>query len=151
MKALLVVDMQPDTMVGRDTENLVETANRVIAGFDPALVFYIANLKPFEKRPEVAEFAEGLNVVSPHVFFKRRPDAFANPALLAELRATSVDEVDIIGIDGNWCVKSTALGAHRNGMKANVLTCAVVSKNKDAFRNKTIGKLADAGVTIMEE
>lgn len=149
MKALLVVDIQPDTVATRNIGNLIETANNIIGTFDPARVFYIENLKPFAKQPEEAQFADGLKIVSDNVYFKRRSDAFSNPKLLESLQALRVDEVDIIGIDGNWCIKGTALGALKSGLKVNVVTSAVVSKNEDAFKNRTVEKLVDAGIKVV--
>ena len=38
-------------------------------------------------------------------------NAFSNSQLLQTLKDEQVDEVEIIGIDGNHCVKETAFGA----------------------------------------
>ncbi len=52
------------------------------------------------------------------MFFKRRSDTFSNLKLAEELVSMDVDEVEIIGIDGNWCIKGTALGAIGHGLKS---------------------------------
>ena len=61
-----------------------------------------------------------------------------------------VDEVEIIGIDGNHCVKETALGALENGFKATVNERAVASMNKREFED-TKQQLRDAGVAVISE
>lgn len=149
MKALLVVDIQPGTVASRNTEGLVETANAIIADYNPESVIYIANLRPFASAPSGNPFVENLNVVSENVFFKKRSDAFSNPQLMKKLVSIGADEIEIIGIDGNWCIKGTALGAVKNGFKATVNTKAVVSKNLSAFENKTQAKLVGAGVVFI--
>lgn len=149
MKALLVVDVQEDVMRGRKTEGLIESCNAVISRFATNQVFYIANIRPFAKDPIGNPMANGLDVVSHNVFFKRQPNAFSNTAFLSALHEQNVDEVEIIGIDGNWCIKATAFGALRNNLKVSVNTSAVVSKNPKAFRLKTVPRLERAGVEIV--
>ena len=149
MRALLVVDVQKDVMRGRDTEGLIETCNDIIARYAPEQVIYIANLRPFAKEPAGNPMASGLAIVSDNLFYKKRPDAFSNRLLIERLRMLDVDELEIIGMDGNWCIKSTALGALRNDLKASVNTSAVVSKNPSAFTKKTIPLLKQAGIKVV--
>lgn len=149
-KALLVVDVQPETMKGRDTDGLVETCNEIIGRYPAELVFYVANLRLFAPEPAGNPFAEGLDMVSEQVFFKHRSDAFSNPALALALAACAVDAVEVIGIDGNFCIKATALGALREGYDVAVNKRAVASKNPAWFQ-ATAKKLVDAGVAIIDE
>lgn len=148
-KALLVVDVQPETMKGRDTDDLVGACNEIIGRYPDKRVFYIANLRPLAPEPTGNPFAEGLNIVSGLVFFKRRSDAFSNPVLAPALAARGVEAVEVIGIDGNFCVKATAMGALRSGLAVAVNRRAVASKNPERFE-ATARKLADAGVTIVD-
>lgn len=150
MKALLVVDVQPETMKGRDTDGLVDACNEIVGRYPAKLVFYVANLRPLASEPAGNPFAEGLNVVSDQVFFKRRSDSFSNPALAPALAARDVDAVEVIGIDGNFCIKATALGALRGGLDVTVNKRAVASKNPARFES-TARKLVDAGVVIVDE
>lgn len=114
MEALLVIDIQPETVKPRSAESLIQDWNAIIGTYDPGAVAYVANLGPFSKIPQGNPFAEGLDVVSENIFFKRVPDAFSNPALSGWLEEISADSVRLIGIDGNWCIKSSALGAVRH-------------------------------------
>lgn len=151
MKALLVVDVQPETMKGRDTDGLVDTCNEIVGRYPAELVFYVANLRPLAPEPTGDPFAEGLSVVSDQVFFKRRSDSFSNPALMPALAARDVDAVEVIGIDGNFCIKATAMGALRGDLGVMVNKRAVASKNPERFETTTAKKLADAGVVIVDE
>lgn len=136
-------------MKSRDTEGLIGACNDIIAGYAPEHVVYIANLRPFAKEPAGNPMASGLTIVSENLFYKKRPDAFSNRLLMERLRKLDVDELEIIGIDGNWCIKYTAFGALRNGLKASVNTSAVVSKNPSAFTKKTMPLLEQAGIEIV--
>ena len=103
---------------------------------------------PWERASKKKEFGAGLSVVSDYVFDKREGDAFSNPKLLQRLQELNADEVEIIGLDGNFCIKETALGALKNGLKATVNVHAVVSKNEKAFED-TKHDLRDAGVNVV--
>ena len=109
MRALLVVDVQTDVMKGRNTEGLIEACNDIIGRYAPKNVVYIVNKLPWESSAKEKELGAGLNVVSNLLFDKKRSNAFSNPGLLRALRDMGADEVEIIGIDGNHCVKATAL------------------------------------------
>lgn len=150
MEALLVVDIQPETVKPRNAEGMIGIWNEVIGSYDPDRVAYIANLKPFARAPKGNPFAEGLDVVSRNVFFKRVPDAFTNKALSAWLEKVGVDSVKIIGIDGNWCIKTTALGAIKHGFEAIVVEDAVASANTKAFKSKTLPLLKSRGVQFLD-
>ena len=143
MKALLVVDVQTNVMKRRNTEGLIEACNGIISQYEPEQVIYVVHKLPWERASKKKEFGAGLSVVSDYVFDKRAGDAFSNPKLLQRL-----DEVEIIGIDGNFCIKETALGALKNGLKATVNVRAVVSKNEKAFED-TKHDLRDAGVNVI--
>ena len=148
MKALLVVDVQANVMKRRNTEGLIEACNDIISQYEPEQVIYVVHKLPWERASKKKEFGAGLSVVSNYVFDKREGDAFSNPKLLQRLQELNADEVEIIGLDGNFCIKETALGALKNGLKATVNVRAVVSKNEKAFED-TKHDLRDAGVKVI--
>lgn len=148
MEALLVVDIQPETVRPRSAESYIGVWNKIIEGFSPDAVAYVANLRPFSRIPGSSPFAEGLDIVSDNVFYKRVPDAFSNPGLDGWLKSIGADAVRIIGIDGNWCIKATALGAVKHGYEARVIRSAVSSKNSKAFEERTVETLLDRGVIV---
>lgn len=150
MKALLVVDVQTDTMRGRDTRGLIGACNDIIGRYAPDSVIYIVNKLPWEPASKRKELGAGLRVVSGRLFDKKRSDAFSNPALGQALRDLGATEVEVIGIDGNHCVKATALGALRRGLAVTVNARAVVSKREAAFA-RTRQRLLAAGVRLTDE
>lgn len=148
MEALLVIDIQPETVRPRSAESLINDWNAIIGTYNPNVVAYVANLGPFSKIPQGSPFAEGLNIVSENIFYKRMPDAFTNSALSAWLEEIGAKSVRLIGIDGNWCIKSTALGAVKHGFESHVVRNAVASRNEKVFMSKTIEKLRCRGIKI---
>lgn len=144
-----MVDIQPENMAGRAGEEFINTCNNVIATYAPENVIYIMNLRPLAPKPSSNPFTKGLQIVSDSIFTKRLPDAFSNHALKEKLMAMGADEVEVIGIDGNWCIKATALGAVKNGFRAKVNVRAVASKNKLAFEGRTLKKLVQARVEVI--
>ncbi len=148
MRALLVVDVQTDVIrQGQSAKGLIEACNDVIARYEPENVVYIVNKLPWESASKTKEFVARLSVVSNLRFDKKRGDAFSNPALLQALRSMGADSVEIIGADGNHCIKATALGALRNGLSATVNIRAVSSRNERAF-DATKRRLRSAGVGL---
>lgn len=146
MEALLVVDIQPDTVRTRKAEPQIGVWNKVIGSFAPEQVAYIANLGPFARVPQNNPFAEGLDVVSENVFYKRAPNAFTNSALSEWLNDICADQVRIVGIDGNWCIKATALGALKHGFRVTVIEDAVASANIQRFKERTVPRLKKRGI-----
>lgn len=148
MEALLVVDIQPETVRPRKAESLMGVWNGIIGSHTPDHVAYIANLRPFGRVPKGNPFADGLDIVSDEIFFKRVPDAFTNKALPGWLERIGADGVEIIGIDGNWCIKATALGAVSHGFRATVIEGAVSSADAKRFRERTVPRLRSRGVFV---
>ena len=148
MEALLVVDIQPETVQPRKAESFIGLRNEIIGSFAPEHVVYIANLRPFARLSEGNSFADGLDVVSENIFFKRMPDAFTNKGLHEWLGEIGADSVRIIGIDGNWCIKATALGALKHGFRVTVIEDAVASANIQRFKERTVPRLKKRGILL---
>jgi len=120
MKALLVIDMQEKYFKNQGYDrNLVLKVNKRIdeAIESDELIIYILNFGRKRQDLYSNEFVAGLNVVNEFIFDKILPDAFTNQKLNAFLKEKNVDEVEVVGIDGNVCVYKTALGAKKNGFK----------------------------------
>lgn len=101
---------------------------------------------------------EALPVGFDEIFYKGQEDAAysgfegstlkSGVSLAVWLNKFSVDNVDVVGIAYDYCVKSTAVDAVTNGFKTRVLknyTASVAPKN-DPF---TTADLCDAGVDVV--
>ena len=85
---------------------------------------------------------------SEYIFDKYKGDAFSVPAFAAFLKEKSVDEVEIIGVDGGGCVSLTALGACTAGYRVRLNTAAIGTMFT-AKRDKYYAKLKALGAEIV--
>lgn len=133
MKALLIIDMQEKYFKNQGYDR--KLVSRVNKRIDEALennetVIYILNFGKRKIDLDSYEFVAGLKVESELILSKTSPDAFTNPNLTKLLKEKSVDEVEVVGIDGNVCVYKTALGAKKNGFKVRYNEDCVDTKSK---------------------
>ncbi|EHI74634.1 Isochorismatase family [Streptococcus criceti] len=147
---LLVIDMQTD-YVGkgkyRSNSQLLSAINGKIGSYPEGHVIYIVNRFWWELSRKPKVFAQGLSLVSDHVFEKRRASCLSNTAFLTFLKEREVRELEIVGVDGNGCIKASALAADRSGFKVTLdLKCIGVA-NQTKF-TKTKEKLLAAGVSF---
>lgn len=155
-KALLVLDMQ-EVCVGKNhadffkyDDTILDSVNQVINENIDNTVVYIRNVmknnlisklapvKVYEGSKEV-KLAKELDIVSDNVFDKFKGNAFSNTELAEFLKASEIDEIEVVGVDGGGCVSLTAIGAMQNGYKVIVNTKAVgtmFEKKRDSLFKK---------------
>ena len=167
--ALIVIDMQNDYLYEKrkpkfsyNTAELVSAVNGLIREYSEHgdKVIYIRHI--IQNLPtnrllfgysiagtEGAELYGGLDIVSEHVFDKLLGDALTNKELCAFLKQNGIDTLHICGLDECGCVTSTALGAVKRGLKAEIIRRGTVS----VFPEKKIAaaheKLKKAGVSFI--
>ena len=112
MKALLVVDIQK-SYISRYDHNLLPKINERIleAEKSPWFIVYIKNAKRLRNRTLTEEFADGLAVLSDNVFHKDEANVFSSLNLLSFLQSKGIKELEIMGVDGNSCIKASVKGA----------------------------------------
>ncbi|MFZ5985990.1 MAG: isochorismatase family cysteine hydrolase [Bacillota bacterium] len=147
-KALLVVDIQEDftgiaarspfPFKGSDT--LISTVNRLLdaASGNDLLVAYIGHELPDNfisraltgsrsiKGQPGARMDSRLHIVNSNYFSKCISDSFSSWKLNDFLENNHVNEVYIVGLDGEKCVYKTALGALNRGYKVTIIKDAIV-------------------------
>lgn len=164
--ALFVIDMQNDYLYEKrkdrfsyDTKQLVASVNEAIRqhrdnGDDVIYIRHIIQDLPTNRllfgysiaNSEGAELFDGLDVVSNYQFDKLVGDALSNAELRALVEKRGYDVVHLCGLDECGCVASTALGAAKRGLKAQIIrsaTATVFSQTKVA---KTHAKLSKANI-----
>ena len=155
MRALIVVDMQED-YIGENSkylyekEKIITNINMRIAEYyaNKDSVIYIKNLKVRRQENYVSEFVRELNVVSDIVIIKDKSSCFSNPILLDYLKEHSINDIEVVGIDGNCCVKSTASDAVKSGYFASINENCVGVLNKQRFIQSK-DKMLKLGVSIL--
>ena len=74
------------------------------------------------------ELADELILASDNVFCKKEADAFSSEELISYLNSKHISEIEMIGVDGNSCIKASAKGAVKCGFIVSIiLSCVGVS------------------------
>ena len=149
-KALLVIDLQegylekyPSLLLALVNERL----QRAMA--DKELIVYVKNTKRLRSGKKTNELAENLNICSEHVLCKETASAFSNPELQELLRKNQITELEIVGIDGNFCITSTAIDSVQNGYKTLLQSACIGVQNVKRFE-KTKISLLEKGIIIKQ-
>ena len=167
--ALIVIDMQNDYLYEKrkprftyDTDKLVGDVNALIheyrdKGCEVIYIRHIIQNLPTNRLlfgysiagTEGAELYSGLNIVSEHIFDKLVGDALSNRQLRELIQQKGIDTLHLCGLDECGCVTSTALGAAKRGIKAEILRKGTVSVLPEKKIAKAHEKLQKAGVKFI--
>lgn len=117
MKCLLVIDMQEDyvgesrniRMYPYNAKELIHSINEKISEYPSESVIYIVNRFFWEIERKQKSLVDGLSVISDNVFEKRKASCFSNKQLLEYLQKINASELELVGVDGNYCVGASAL------------------------------------------
>ncbi len=156
MKALFVIDMQEeyvgkDNRYGYDSEDLLTKVNERIEYAQSAKepIIYVKNRKQLKSGGFIPEFAKGLEVISDNIFYKDKSSLFSNKEIVLFLKENNVKEIEIIGVDGNCCVASSALEGVKFGYKVIFPLRYIGVKNTERFIAKK-ALLIKSGVNVIE-
>lgn len=172
-KALLVIDIQEDyTGVNasektryKGADELVIRVNKIIGecrrndidliyikqefeGFIPILLTKLFSHGTAIKGMPGTEFDKRLNIVSKNCFSKSMPSAFSNSELKMYLKRKGIEELYIVGLDGQFCVKETAKGAIKEKYRVNLINNAILFKN-ESKRGEVFESLKEMGANII--
>ena len=167
--ALIVIDMQNDYLYDKrksnfayNTDSLVDSVNELIHKYhvnncDIIYIRHIIQNFPTNRLlfgysiagTEGAELYSNLDIVSDYCFDKLFGDALTNKKLLNMIKENKYDVLHLCGLDECGCVTSTALGAAKRGIKAEIIksgTATVFPENKI---KKAHEKLKKAGIRFI--
>lgn len=167
--ALIVIDMQNDYLYEKrkprftyDTDKLVGDVNALIheyrdKGCEVIYIRHIIQNLPTNRLlfgysiagTEGAELYSELDIVSEHIFDKLVGDALSNRQLRELIQQKGIDMLHLCGLDECGCVTSTALGAAKRGIKAEILRKGTVSVFPEKKITKAHEKLQKAGVKFI--
>ncbi len=100
------------------------------------------------KGTEGAKMDKRLQFFSNIDFTKDRGDAFTNPKLDEYLIENQVDELYLCGIDGEYCVFTTAKGALNRKYKVNIFVDGILLGKPENY-NDLIQKYDQAGISLI--
>ncbi|NME83507.1 isochorismatase family cysteine hydrolase [Clostridium sp. SM-530-WT-3G] len=172
-KALLIIDIQEDyTGINSDkktrysgADELVMRVNKIIeeskrngmdiiyikqefAGVIPVLLTKLFSHGTAIKGKPGTEFDKRLNIISNNCFSKSVPSAFSNDELKKYLKENKIEELDVVGLDGQFCVKETIKAAIKENYHVNLISNAVLFKNENK-RQDVFENLKKLGVQII--
>lgn len=130
-KALLVIDIQED-----------------YTGVIPVLLTKLFSHGTAIKGKPGTEFDKRLNIVSENCFTKSMPSAFTNAELKKYLDKNKIEELDVVGLDGKFCVKETVKGAIKEKYSVNLISNAILFKNENK-REEVFKSLKELGAKII--
>jgi nicotinamidase/pyrazinamidase len=90
-----------------------------------------------------------ITVVSDHVFGKPKGDSFSNPAFERFLIKNNICELFLCGLDAEFCIYHTALGAANRHYKVNIISDAITTKDLNKME-KLLKKYTKRGFTLLQ-
>jgi nicotinamidase-related amidase len=148
MKILLVIDVQEKYLSYYDADLLNRINARICAaqaGCTP--VYYVRNIGSQGDDDSYA-LAKNLLVVSDHIYEKKFPSAFTNTSFVKELENLDVTDIEVIGVDGNSCIKKTCIDASDAGYNVLLNLKCTSARNEKIFE-KTLKELSAHGITLL--
>ncbi|MCL2698416.1 MAG: cysteine hydrolase [Oscillospiraceae bacterium] len=105
------------------------------------MIVYIQNIAKGKK----SNLVNGLHVVSEFIFDKNRASCFTNHELKAFLKENNITDIELVGVDGNYCVGMSALDGVKHGYNIKLILECIGVINTNRFE-KMKEKLLNAGV-----
>ncbi len=150
MEVLLVIDVQQKYMNQYEPELLDRINTRIKEAVSRDIpVIYVRNIG----RPENDEaytLAEGLEMASEMIFYKRWPSAFSSEDFVSFIKRLGINIFNVVGVDGRCCVYRTVMDAINQGYKVRILLDSVSAMN-DKFFIKELPMMEEAGAIIEAE
>ncbi len=154
--ALFIIDMQEDYIgmnnkYGYDSEGLINNINKrtSYAKQNNHIIIYVKNKKTLRSGLYVSDLVQGLLVESDFIIEKDRSSVFSNLEFSSLLKSYEISHIEVVGIDGNCCVASTAIDAARLGYSVEVLLKCIGIRNFKRF-SKTKERLLKENIKLIE-
>ena len=107
-------------------------------------VFYARNIG-IQGDSDSYELAKELLVVSERIYTKKFPSAFTNDEFAKALENMNVTDIEVVGVDGNSCVKKTCIDAINAGYNVILDLACTAARNATIFE-KTLTELSEHGI-----
>lgn len=166
--ALIVIDMQNDYLYEKrkskfsyNTKELTANVNKLIhqyndKGCDVIYIRHIIQNLPTNRLlfgfsiagTEGAELYGGLDIVSDYCFDKLVGDALTNKKLMEHIQKNGIKQLHLCGLDEYGCVSSTALGAAKRGIKAEIISNGTATVLPLKKVEKIKSRLEKAGIKV---
>ncbi len=167
--ALLVIDLQQNFLDSESKLHIDTThLNVFLANVNQAIehmhnkggtVFYVVNewvspIKNMVTGNVCKKGAEGVGIdsrikrITPEVYTKSKGNALSNVDLLMDLKANKINDVYVVGLFAEGCVKATVKGLLQEEFNPIVIEDALGSKNEEK-RMKIVEAFKEDGVKVI--
>lgn len=119
------------------------------AGVIPILLTKLFSHGSAIKGTPGAEIDKQLNIVSKNCFSKSMPSSFSNSELKKYLKENEIEELYIVGLDGQFCIKETVKDAIKEKYRVNLINNAILFKN-ESKREEVFKNLKEIGANIIK-
>lgn len=157
-KILIILDIQKrftETSISDSSAKcLLKNSNEIIAHFNPKNIVYIQSIarvlnvsfKGFrtDTLPDL-EFDSRLNIVGKNIFSKNKANAFKSDIISNFIEQSGINEIVVIGLLAEHCVKETLIGGKSKGYTMLYVPEAIAAKNSES-KLKAEHKLRKAGI-----
>ena len=144
MKILVIVDMQEEYMNRFDNHQvLISNIIKKMKSYNQDIL-YIKN----KHKDKGSNIVSDILVNEPKIFIKDKSSAFSSEDFVSYIMENKVTKLEIAGIDGNCCVKNTAIDAINLGINVDIDLSCVGVINNERFK-KTLVKLEGVNVNFL--
>lgn len=172
-QALLVIDIQEDytgttaqpPFPYKESQKLIATVNTIIEAASKKNILIVYIRQEFDGiwgRMLSKAFAGGtamrgnpgteidkrISLLSRHIFSKPKGDAFSNPKLDELLTKHQVKEINLVGLDAEFCVRHTAKGALNRGYTVNIVTDGIALRAEQKW-DSLLKQYQQEGITLI--
>lgn len=150
MQALMIIDVQRNYISNYPPALLQRINERIRQAFPRGeYVIYIINSKLHKADAAVQPLADGLYILGKSIFTKEHADAFTSPELLNFLAQQGIKEIELAGIDGNYCIAASAIGAYERGYNVKLCLNCIGARNAKRFERR-LDELAAKGIKLIK-
>jgi len=132
--------------IANETGQPVISVRQIFKGWYINLLVKLLNKGRGSPKSAGLDLDSRLNGDIDHDITKARADAFTAPELERVLERQKVGRLQIVGLDGNYCVKATMQAAINRGYDVSFTDAGILTVNR-AIWQKTKARLAASGVT----
>ena len=148
-KALLIVDMQEE-YIGMNSQYKYENKEQLIQNIQNKINTFEGDILYFKnKRKDISSnIIQEIMIPKAPVFVKEKSSCFSNQDWIDYISEHLITEITVAGIDGNCCVRSTALDGIKMGLNVVIDLHCIGVMNGIRFE-KTKERLHKCGVKMM--
>jgi len=111
-------------------QDIIENINNIIRTIEKdTAIIYVKNTR----KGVSSDLVNSLYIATDLIFTKEKSSSFSSDEFANYITGNKIDEIEVVGVDGNCCVKHTAIDGVKNGLKVTILLSCVGVINEERF------------------